>query len=277
MKGLLRHLLAALPWVTFLAALLYIFTLNFRPPARMDFVQRFIVELTAPVSKSLQMTYQGAHRLFSNYITLHRSQAENQQIREQLAQLQGQLTQYHEAYLENLRLRRLLDFKDSVKAEALPAQIVGHDPTGWFQTVFVDKGSADGVEPDMPVVNDEGVVGRILDVSDRYSRVLLVTDPGNAVDALIQRNRIRGILAGKDTGTCLLKYVRGNLDVQVGDLVITSGQDGIYPKGLRLGKVRAVFKDPVGLFQMLEVDPAVRLNVLEEVLVLKSTIHFPKE
>ncbi len=108
--------------------------------------------------------------------------------------------------------------------------MVLHDLTGWFQTLMVDKGFRDQIAPDMAVVNDEGVVGRVLDVSDRYARVLLVTDPGSSIDAIIQRNRVRGILTGKDANTCILKYVRGNLDVQVGDLITTSGKDGVFPR-----------------------------------------------
>jgi rod shape-determining protein MreC len=277
MKGLLRRLLALIPWITILAVLLYIFSLNFRPTERMDFLQRTIMEIIAPVSKSFQTTSRAVQQVFKDYWLLRETHQENERLQTQVAQLQNQLTEYHEAYLENLRLRRLLDFKTTIKTEAVPAQVVVHDPTGWFQTLIVDKGAQDGVQADMPVVNDEGVVGRIMEVSDRYSRVLLITDPANSVDGMIERNRIRGILAGKDPATCFLKYVRNNFDVQTGDLVITSGKDGIFPKGLRLGRVRGVFKDPVALFQTVEVESAVRLNALEEVLIIKRDITFPKE
>jgi hypothetical protein len=121
----------------------------------------------------------------------------------------------------------------------------------------------------MPVVNDEGVIGRVLDVSDRHCRVLLITDQGSSVDAVDQRNRVRGILCGKDPNGCLLKYIRSNLDIREGDLVITSGKDGVFPKGLRLGVIQAAYKDPVDLFQKIEVKPLVRLSALEEVLIIK--------
>ena len=140
---------------------------------------------------------------------------------------------------------------------------------------MVDKGFRDNIAPDMAVVNDEGVVGRVLDVSDRFSRVLLITDPGSSVDAIIQRNRVRGVMSGKDANGCVLKYVRGNVDVQVGDLVISSGKDGIFPKGLRLGVIQGVFKDPVDLFQKIEVKPLVRLSALEEALIIKRDLSPP--
>ena len=98
---------------------------------------------------------------------------------------------------------------------------------------------------------------------------MLITDQDSAVDAVDQRNRVRGILRGKDANGCLLRYIRGNLDIKEGDLVITSGKDGVYPKGLRLGVVHAVYKDPVDLFQKIEVKPLVRLSALEEVLIIK--------
>jgi rod shape-determining protein MreC len=277
MKGFFRRLLNILPWITFLAALLYIFSLNFRPATRMDYLQRGILDAVAPISKSFQLTVQGVKGIYEEYLALRKTREANAQLRQEITRLQTQLTEYHEAYLENQRLRRLLDFKNAVKAEAIPAQVVVHDPSGWFQTLIVDKGALDGVGADMPVVNDEGVVGRVMDVSERYARVVLITDPASAIDGMIERNRMRGVLAGKDASSCLLKYVRGNFDVQMGDLVITSGKDGVFPKGLRLGRVKGVRKDPVALFQIIEVEPAVRLGALEEVLVSKRMIDLPNE
>lgn len=277
MKGVLRRLLGILPWITFLVALLYIFSLNFRPVDRMDYLQRGIVEVIAPISKSFQVTVRAVKNVYEEYLALRKTHEANAQLREQITLLQTQLTEYHEAFLENQRLRRLLDFRTAVRAEAIPARVVMHDPSGWFQTLVVDKGAQDGVRADMPVVNDEGVVGRIMDVSERYSRVVLITDPANAIDGMIERNRMRGVLAGKDANSCYLKYIRGNFDVQMGDLIITSGKDGVFPKGLRLGRIKGVRKDPVALFQTVEVEPVVRLGSLEEVLILKHVIDMPKE
>jgi rod shape-determining protein MreC len=271
----LRRLRGALLIVVFLSVFLYIFSLNFRPPEKMDVLQRFVVETLVPPIKSLGRIASFFEDLVKEYVWLKNLRSENAVLRQQLAASEQKLTDYQEAYIENLRLRRLLDFKSSINADTIAARVALHDLTGWFQTVMVDKGFRDKIAPDMPVVNDEGVVGRILDVSDRYSRILLITDPGSSVDAVIQRNRVRGVLSGKDANNCILKYVRGNVDVQVGDLIITSGKDGVYPKGLRLGVVQGIFKDPVDLFQKIEVKPLVRLNALEEVLILKRDANIP--
>lgn len=270
MKELLRRLHGVLLFFIFLIVFLYVFSFNFQRPKQMDVLQKLVIEALCPVMSFVQNISTSADQFIRQYIWLRQVRSENERLREKLARLQQQVTDYHEAYIENLRLRRLLDFKNTIQAETIAARVVLHAPTGWFETLIVDKGSNDGVASDMALVNDEGVVGRVLSVSDRYSQVLLITDPESAVDALIQRNRVRGILKGRDLNGCTLHYIRSNLDVQTGDLVVTSGKDGIFPKGLRLGIVQNVSQDPVNLFLGIEVKPLVRLNTLEEVLILKT-------
>jgi rod shape-determining protein MreC len=265
----LRRLRGALLVLVFISVFLYIFSLNFRTPDRMDLLQRSVTETLSPPIKFFGGVFTSIEQFTRDYIWLKNLRNENEALKREVAGLEGKLSSYHEAYVENLRLRRLLDFRTSIKTETVAAQVVMHDMTGWFQTLIIDKGARDGIAPDMPVVNDEGLVGRILDVSDRNCRVLLVTDPGSSVDAVIQRNRVRGILAGKDANGCMLKYIRGNLDIQVGDLIVSSGKDGVYPKGLRLGVIQGAHRDTVDLFQKIDVKPLVRLSALEEVLIIK--------
>ena len=265
----LRRLRGALLILVFVSVFLYIFSLNFRTHNKMDVFQRSVTETVSPPIQLFGRVFSTLEEFFKDYIWLKKLRGENETLKRQIAELEGKLTSYQEAYVENQRLRRLLDFKTAIQADTVPAQVIMHDLTGWFQTLMVDKGFVDGIAPDMPVVNDEGVIGRILDVSDRHCRVLLITDQGSSVDAIDQRNRVRGILCGKDANGCLLKYIRGNLDIKEGDLVITSGKDGIYPKGLRLGVIQAAYKDPVDLFQKIDVKPMVRLSALEEVLIIK--------
>ncbi len=271
----LRRLRGALLILVFISAFLYIFSLNFRTSSEMDVLQRSVTETVSPPIRLFGRVFSASEDFFKNYIWFKNLRGENESLKKEIVGLQGKVASYQEAYIENQRLRRLLDFKTSTMVETIPAQVIVHDLTGWFQTLMVDKGFRDGVAPDMPVVNDEGVIGRVLDVSDRHCRVLLITDQGSAVDAIDQRNRVRGILCGKDANGCLLKYIRGNLDIKEGDLVITSGKDGIYPKGLRLGVVHAAYKDPVDLFQKIDVKPLVRLSVLEEVLIIKHSAVGP--
>jgi rod shape-determining protein MreC len=272
----MRRLRGAFLLFVFLSVFFYIFSLNFRPPATMDLIQRFFVETVAPLISSFGDVSGVVEGTISEYVWLRNVREENELLKRQAAGLEQKVTEYQEAYIENLRLRRLLDFRTTVQGEAIAARVVMHDMTGWFQTLIVDKGFRDKIAPDMAAVNDEGLVGRILDVSDHYARVLLITDPSSGVDAIIQRNRVRGILTGRDANSCILKYVRGNLDAQVGDLLLSSGKDGVYPKGLRLGVVQGIIKDPVDLFQKIEVRPLVRLSALEELLILRSGASLPE-
>ncbi len=265
----LRRLRGALLVLVFISVFLYIFSLNFQTHNRMDVVQRSVTETVSPPIQLFGKIFSAFEEFFRDYIWLKRLRGENESLKREIAELESKVTSYQEAYVENQRLRRLLDFKTMIGAETVPAQVIMHDLTGWFQTLMLDKGFRDGIAPDMPVVNDEGVIGRILDVSDRHSRVLLITDQGSSVDALDQRNRVRGILCGKDANGCLLKYVRANLDIKEGDMVLTSGKDGIYPKGLRLGVEHAAYKDPVDLCQQIDVKPLARMSALEEVLIIK--------
>lgn len=265
----LRRLRGALLVLVFVSAFLYIFSLNFRTPDKMDHLQRFVTEVASPPLQLVGNVFSSFGEFFNEYIYLKNLRTENAALKQRIAYLESQLTSYQEAFVENQRLRRLLDFKKTTGYKTIAAQVVVHDLTGWFQTLIVDKGYRDGVAADMPVVNEEGVIGRILDVSGHYSRVLLITDQGSAVDAIDQRNRVRGILCGKDVNGCILKYVNANLDTEEGDLLITSGKDGIFPKGLRLGVVHAVYRDPASMFLRIEVKPLVQLSRLEEVLIIE--------
>lgn len=256
-------------------AMLYVLSLNFRPPAPMDMVQRAVVETLAPLLLAARKGTQAVEAWVHRYVALRHVQEENEVLKKQRAFLENELVRYQEAFVENQRLRRLLDFRDSLQVDSVAAQVVVQNGTGWSRTLIVNKGLREGVRTDMPVVSDEGVVGYVLDVSDHYARVLLLTDRDSAVDALVQRNRVRGVLGGLDTETCELRYVRSNQEVRPGDLLVTSGKDGLFPAGLRLGIVKQVNKDPSALFQQILVVPTVQFGILQEVLILKSLPNFP--
>lgn len=266
----LRRLRGLFLALALLVILLYVFTMNFQAPTEVGLARRMVLEVLSPVLNVFHLSSRAIDEKIQEYLVLGGIRRDNEQLRGQIDELQNKLTAYQEAFLENQRLRRLLDFKNTVGVRGIAAQVVVHDPSGWFQTVVIDKGSMDGIETDMAVVNEDGVVGRVSEVSQHYARVILITDPESAVDALVQRNRTRGIMTGKDEKSCLLRYVRSNLDVRTGDLVVTSGKDGIFPKGLRLGIVREVVKDPVDLFQTIALQPIVNPNYVEELLVIHS-------
>ncbi|MCK5913595.1 MAG: rod shape-determining protein MreC, partial [Desulfuromusa sp.] len=182
-------------------------------------------------------------------------------------ELRSQLQQVQEVSLQNERLRELLAFVDDLDRPALPAQIIGEDASNWARTIVIDKGSRAGLRDGFPVVAAQGVVGRIIKVAPESSRVLLITDASSAVAALIQRTRTRGVARGRGQNLSI-EYALRKADIQVGDLLVTSGMGGIFPKGLPLAVIESVEKGQFGLFQQIKAVPTIDFSHLEEVMVI---------
>lgn len=186
--------------------------------------------------------------------------AENRRLRAELATRE-------ELRLENARLRRLLGFVEETSARAVAARIIAVDASSWFRTVEIDRGYQDGVVEGLPVVDAAGLVGRVVRSAPRSARILLITDASSAVAVLVQDQRIRGVCRGQG-GALALDFALVQDEIQIGDGVVTSGLGGVFPKGLVVGYVRSVRREQFGLFQTVEVEPAVDFEHLEEVLVL---------
>ncbi|SFM99117.1 rod shape-determining protein MreC [Thermodesulforhabdus norvegica] len=274
MWELIRRLRGFFFVLFFIIVAFYLFSLNFKT-SRLDTLQRLVLHGVGPLAEGWTRLANGINNLWDSYINLVGVREENYRLKKRISQLEQLLVDYREAYLENQRLRRLLEFRDQLQVPSVTASIIFHDFTGWFQSVIINKGSLDGIKPDMPVVCYEGVVGRILNSGSRFARVMLVTDPASAVDVLVQRSRVRGILVGGEPGLCYVKYVKNDADVRPGDLVITTGKDGIFPRGLKAGIVTKVYPDPVGIFQFIEVRPVMEIGNLDEVLVLLKEPSLP--
>jgi rod shape-determining protein MreC len=167
----------------------------------------------------------------------------------------------------NRRLKRLLALQHDLPTRALAAEVSARDATVWFQSLTLNRGEADGVAAGMPVLAPQGVVGVISSTSPHAAKVLLLTDPNSGVDVLVQRARVRGIVSGLLERGAVLKYVKRSEDVRVGDAVVASGLDGIFPKGMPIGRVTRVSRKDRGLFLYAEVTLAADAARLEEVLV----------
>jgi len=151
--------------------------------------------------------------------------------------------------------------------------VIGKDPVPLFRSVTINRGQADGVRKGMAVVSPHGVVGQILSASSHAARVLLVTDHNSGIDAVSQRSRARGIVEGALDEGCLMKYIRQGEDVQVGDRVVTSGLDGIFPKGIVIGRITRLHPRSRGQLMSTDVEPAVPFDLIEEVLVVDASVH----
>jgi len=225
------------------------------------------------IQSFLSVPFSKLRLIWEAYIDLQGVKEENQVLKAQLAQLENEITSYREALIENRRLRQLLDIKNSSNWKTIVAQVIGTDIAPWRAVITIDVGKRNGVTVDMPVLCQGGLLGRVIETSISYSKVMLLTDYHSRIGAIIQRNRARGILKGDGARGCILDYVKKGVDIQIGDTVITSGLDGIFPKGLLLGKVKLVGPgDKSDLFQFIGVKPMADIEETEEVLVLKSPL-----
>jgi rod shape-determining protein MreC len=252
--------------VLLLAALLW-YSVSLRLQDETNFLESLVLHLTGPVQAGFDRGIVGAADIWSHYLYLVDTAEDNRNLVEENRTLRAVLALSDEIRLENDRLRLLLDFKETQDLVMLPAKVIAEDASSWFRTVTIDKGSEQGVTEGLPVVVAEGVVGRVVRSSPGFSRVLLVTDASSAVASLLQGNRARGICRGKGE-QLVFDFVLRQEDVGVGDRVVTSGMGGVFPKGLVIGLVESVDRQEYGLFQLIEVTPAVDFSHLEEVLVL---------
>jgi len=229
--------------------------------------ERTVLNLMSPVNGVISRINKGAGGIWNDYLDLVEVRKENKQLRENVKILNSRVIENQEAVLANERLKKLLDLKNSLRVPAMAASVIGEDGSPWFKTIMIDRGEADGLREGMPVIAADGIIGQLVKVVAKSSRVLLITDHASGVAAMIQRSRARGVVKGKGGG-CSLEFSFATEDVKVGDVVITSGIGRVFPKGLNIGEVTMVKKGEYGIFQTVDVRPAVNLARLEEVLVL---------
>ncbi|MFH1091153.1 MAG: rod shape-determining protein MreC [Pseudomonadota bacterium] len=241
---------------------------NSDPRRRLSLPGKLILEAVAAGQKGVFVASRALEDFWRNYFVLVGLRQENEELKQLLARTKARVNDLREEGQTNRRLSKLLNFTQDYPGTYLGARVVGWDPGPWFKTMTIDRGSQDGVRAGMPVVSFEGVVGRVVEVSANYAKVLLVIDYNSSVDALIQRTRVRGIVAGRSEKTCSLKYIRRNEDVVRGDSIVTSGRAGIFPRGYLLGTVGRIKRSGHDIFLEIEVLPAVDFDRLEEVLVL---------
>jgi len=202
------------------------------------------------------------------YFDLVGARRENIELRKQLAALATERSRMTELEVENRRLSDLLELREALATQALAANVIGNDATGLSRTLIIGQGSRDGLRRDMAVISTDGVVGRLILVAPDSARVLLINDHNSALDALDQRTRARGIIGGVIDGGMTMKYVDRSEDLREGDEIITSGMDGIFPRGLLVGRVKQVSQEGPGLFLNIDVKPAANFRKLEQVLIL---------
>jgi rod shape-determining protein MreC len=257
-------------------ALVSIMAMAPAPEGRGGVVRQEVSRLFRPLYLAITWVESGISSVWHHYIYLTHVSVENAQLRAENVRLHSELQATTEARSENARLQALLTMAAPWNPRPIAARVIASHPHHDLQTITIDRGWADGIERDRPVMAAGGLVGRVRVVTEHTATVLLLTDPNSSVDVMDARSRVRGLLVGVVRATELrrpvsltqLEYVAHDSDIQEGDDLMTSGMDGVYPKGLPVGRVHELNKDEFGLFEEAWVLPLADMSRLEDVVVL---------
>jgi rod shape-determining protein MreC len=245
-----------------------------RDPKQASSLDKVILRIAAPVQYAAATLARGLSNLWGDYIYLVDVKEDNARLASQNARLRERERKLSALEEENRRLRRLLELRQNVNAETVSAQVVHKDTNEFFRVVRVmlDKEARD-LGPNLPVLSPDGVVGTTIKAAKDLSDVRLVVDAGSGVDVVVQRTGARGYAAGtgdESKYTCKVEYVQRTDEVEVGDLLVTSGVGRLFPKGIPVGTVTQVIKRDFGIYQQVIATPAVDFSRLEEVLIVTS-------
>ncbi len=228
-----------------------------------------VAALLTPLEAALARIQRSALGVWSTYVDWKSTRRENQALRAEVERLRLKSLQVEETQRENLRLRQLLALRDRLPLSTLAGEVIAREWGGWVRSVTVNRGRSDGVVRLTPAIVPEGLLGRVVEVRPRAAVIQLLNDPSSAVAVMVQRTRTAGVAEGEPGGAVRLKFMaRDGGGVQVGDLVVTSGLGGVFPKGLPVGRVTAVEDRGSALFHYALLLPMADFARVEEVLLL---------
>lgn len=254
--------------VILLVAGLVIFSINANRDPRETISGRLVLEITGPVQGVVSSIGDFVSNIWNDYFALIKTAQENDELRKEVQQLRQDLVDSEEIRLENDRLREMLRLIPDDPPRKLVAKVVGWDASSHSRTAIINRGTLQGVQTQMAVVNSQGVVGRIIWASPNYAKVLLLVDPNAGIDVMVQRSRSHGIAEGAGGDGLRLKYIMHNDEVALGDIIVASGIEGVFPRGTLVGKVSSIPHERKDLFIPVEVETSVDFDRLEEVAVI---------
>jgi rod shape-determining protein MreC len=241
-----------------------------RAPREYRFHDRAVLAITSPIQAVISWVLDGTHSFFQNYVFLKSTRNQYISLLEENRKLVNTIAGLQETAQENIRLRDLLNFREEFKLQTAVARVIAKDVSTEFRTLRINRGEDHGVQKNMAVVTNQGIVGRILRTTPTTADVVTILDLLSAVDSIVERSRARGIVEGFTDETCQLRFVLRTDDIQVGDVLVSSGLGGVFPKGVPVGSVLSVNRKSFGITQEVEVKPSVDFAKLEEVLVITA-------
>jgi len=236
----------------------------------MSYLRRSVITIAAPFQNGFTAVIGGVGSIWDDYIFLFGTRAENTKLREEVNQLSSEVQKLREELYRAGRLEEFSTYRFETGFAGMTAQVIGESPDPWTRTIVVNRGVQEGLKRDLPVVTPDGLVGSVVETSDHSSIVRLIVDRSSRVPVLVSRSRARAILEGESSRTCQLKYLDRTEDVQQGDIVITSGLAGIYPRGIEVGTITQIVTRSHGLYQYAKVLPKAPINRLEDVLIIRT-------
>jgi rod shape-determining protein MreC len=248
---------------------LHLFSSSVDEPENLGFVGRMVLTIYEPIYKIIQFPFTKASGAVSSFTSVGAIQLQNEQLLAENAELKEKLQVFSELAGAAERYGQLLELKSRHPELVTYARIIARPASTEYRVFVIDKGEKDGASVNMSVVTPDGLVGHVVQTAPYASKVMLVTDAGSSVAATIQRTRANSLVQGQSFDDLKLKFLSRNEDVAVGDVVVTSGLGGVFPKGITVGSVSVVNKEDFGIFQDAEVKPAVDLARVEEVALLK--------
>lgn len=253
-----------IPFILFLASLFLIIyqykNISFTRQTTLKDIFFYPVDSLNSLSKSIK----------SNVLDLINTYKENKRLKEQMNKILIERHMYNEIIHENKRLKEILSLKEQEPKYHTTARIISKGYDRFLQTMIIDKGRKDGILKDMTVITPKGLVGKIYSVRENFSVVLLLRDPNFSVAVRLQDTRIEGIISGTGGKYCILKYIPPEEDIKVGEIVVTSGLDGIFPKGIPVGFIKSIKKEGIEFFLDITVSPFQEDKRLEEVIILSN-------
>ncbi|MDD5568113.1 MAG: rod shape-determining protein MreC [Candidatus Omnitrophica bacterium] len=209
-------------------------------------------------------------REIGGLIFYHRNLQDNEIIRKENDFLRHKLNGLNEIYLENRRLNNLLSLKQKSGPKFIPARVIARPADNWSTGLVIDKGAVNGVRKGMAVVTYLGLAGRVVEAADSTSKIMLLNDPNMGVSSLVQRSRQEGLVCGTLGSNLLMKYLPEDADIRLKDIIVTSGLNDTYPKGLLIGTVVDIGKEFSGLSRFAVIKPAINFSSIEEILIVAS-------
>lgn len=207
-------------------------------------------------------------REYGGFIYYRRNLLEMERLQKQAGLLRSKLNLTNEIYLENARLKEALSFKQKAPFKVIAARVIGRSPDSWASIIIIDKGTSSGIRRGMAAITYLGLAGRVIEAGDFAAKIMLINDPNLGVSSIVQRSRQEGLVTGTLGNNLILRYLPEGSDIKVGDTVVTSGLNAIYPKGTLIGTIADIGKEFSGLSTYAIIKPAVNLANIEEVLIV---------